>query len=127
MIAAVMWEEIIGTYTCIWKRERRDRDSESYRRSVMSRTSERRLYGYIRETLMCAKHNPEGIRPSMFQPASKAVRTAARYSFSLRPFSPENSVNDIYLESATIFAKHGGGITNKLLVGGVESANGKRT
>ena len=47
-----------------------------------------------------------GSDPPYSSPASKATRKAARYSFSLRPFSPANSVNNMYLESATVFARH---------------------
>jgi hypothetical protein len=46
-----------------------------------------------------------GSDPPCSNPASTAVRTAAKYSFSLRPFSPANSVNNMYRESATTFAK----------------------
>jgi hypothetical protein len=59
----------------------------------------KQMTGYVTEALTCSKHIPERSRPSMFQP-----RTAARYVFSHHPFSPENSVNDICLDSATIFA-----------------------
>src|SRR5260370_28568174 len=43
--------------------------------------------------------------PPCSNPANTALRTAAKYSVSLRPFSPANSVNNIYRESATTFAK----------------------
>ena len=46
-----------------------------------------------------------GSDPPCSNPASTAVRTAAKYSLSLRPFSPANSVNNMYRESATTFAK----------------------
>jgi hypothetical protein len=38
-------------------------------------------------------------------PASTAVHTAAKYSLSLCPFCPANSVNNMYHEPVTTFAK----------------------
>ncbi len=46
-----------------------------------------------------------GSDPPCSNPASTAVRTTARYSFNLRPFSPANSVYSIYRESATTFVR----------------------
>jgi hypothetical protein len=51
---------------------------------------------------MVTLHNHQCIQTTLngsdrFSPASRAVRTVARHSFSLRELSPENSTNSIYL------------------------------
>ena len=61
----------------------------------------------VSNTVLCCTQSTalNGSDPPCSSPASTAVRTAAKYSLSLRPFSPANSVNNMYRESATTFAK----------------------